>query len=63
MISKGRVKVESAKNELIRKLPVKQIRKIKKYKNITKEQYLNLINKLERIALLLLDSTVFNKKQ
>jgi len=54
-------RLDLARERLMKRLPLKQVRKIAKYRNYNMEQYLQLIDKLERLGLLLLESYIFTK--
>jgi hypothetical protein len=55
-------RLEKARERLMERLPFEMICKIGKYRNFNMEQYLQLIDKLEGIGLLLLESYVFNQR-
>jgi len=57
----GKHKLEIAKEKLLKRLPIEAVRKLPKYSNITREEYLLLINRLEEIGLMLLKSYIFHK--
>ena len=54
-------KMALAREKLMKKLPYSAILKIKHYRNFTMEQYLQLIDKLELLAVLLLESYIFTQ--
>lgn len=53
-------RLQKAKENLLKKLPLKKIKQIPKYKNLTMEQYLRLIDKLETMALFVIDNFLEN---
>lgn len=55
-------RLHKAKEQLREKLPFKKIKQIPKYKNLSLEQYLMLLTKLESIALFVIESYL-NQKQ
>ena len=61
MIKPNKNKLQEASKKLREKLSFEKIRKIPKYRNFNKAQYLVLINNIERLAILLLESYIFTK--
>lgn len=53
MIAKD--KLENARKTLEKRLPIEKLRQMKKYKSISLEQYLTLIDKLALFATLTMD--------
>ena len=47
-------RMEEARERFMKRFPIDRIRKIKKYQNLSNEQYLELIHKLEKLGILLL---------
>ncbi len=56
-------RIDKARVRLMELLPLERIRQIPKYRNFKKAQYLELINKLENLSVLLLKSYIFAQKQ
>lgn len=54
-------RIEKAREKLLKVLPFKRIRKISKYKNLTLEQYLRLIDRLENLSLFIIESFLNRK--
>ena len=51
-------RIEEAKRRLREELSFDEIRKIPKYRNFSNEQYVELINNIERFAFLILESYI-----
>lgn len=54
-------RIEQARKRLMKRFPIEKIREIPKYRNCNEAQYLHLIEKLESIAVLLLESYIFTQ--
>lgn len=52
-------RMEEARERFMKRFPIDRIRKIKKYQNLSNEQYLELIHKLEKLGILLLEWYIF----
>lgn len=52
-------RMEEARERFMKRFPIDRIRKIKKYQNLSNEQYLELIHKLEKLGILLLEWYLF----
>ncbi|MFT5819317.1 MAG: hypothetical protein ACI8ZM_000540 [Crocinitomix sp.] len=55
--------MESAREKLKQRLPIERIRQMEKYKEITEKQYGELMNKLEILAISLLDFYVKSTRE
>lgn len=55
--------MKSAREKLRKRLPIERIRQIEKYKEITQQQYVELMNRLEHLAIVLLDFYVKSKRE
>lgn len=55
-------RIEEAKRRLREELNIDEIRKIPKYRNFTEEQYVELLNNIERFAFLILESYISRNK-
>lgn len=53
--------LEQAREKLKKMLPIEKIRQIPKYRNFNMEQYLQLLEKLEVLSVLLLESYIFTQ--
>lgn len=54
-------KMQQASKKLRESLTFEKIRQIPKYRNFSMAQYLNLINNIEDLAVLLLESYIFTQ--
>ncbi len=54
-------KMQEAAKKLREKLTFDKIRKIPKYRNFKMAQYLDLINKIEKLSIILLESYIFKQ--
>jgi hypothetical protein len=54
-------KLQIASKKLRESLTLEKIRKIPKYRNLNMAQYLELINKIENLAILLLEAYIFTQ--
>ena len=54
-------RLEKAKQELMKRLPLEKIRQIPKYRNYKMEQYLQLIDNISDMAIILLESYIFTE--
>jgi hypothetical protein len=54
-------KLQKASKKLRESLTLEKIRKIPKYRNINMAQYLELISKIENLAILLLEAYIFTQ--
>ncbi len=52
-------RLTKAKERLMARFPIDTIRRIPKYRNLNNDQYVLLIDKLERLAIILLESYIF----
>jgi len=52
-------KLAEARERFMKRFPIDRIRKIKKYRNLSNQQYLQLIHNLEKLGILLLESYIF----
>ena len=59
MILPDKNKLEEARERFMKRFPIDRIRKIKKYRNLSNQQYLQLIHNLEKLGILLLESYIF----
>jgi hypothetical protein len=57
-ISKG---FDKAREKLMERLPIEKLRQIPKYRNLNHEKYLELLDKLEILALSMLEFYKLNK--
>jgi len=55
-------RLEKARENLMKRLPFEVIHKIDKYRNHNMEQYLQLVDRLELLSILLLESYIFNQR-
>ena len=55
-------RLEKARENLMKRLPFEVIRKVDKYRNYNMEQYLQLVDRLELLGILLLESYIFNQR-
>ncbi len=53
--------MQEAAKKLREKLTFDKIRKIPKYRNFKMAQYLDLINKIEKLSIILLESYIFRQ--
>jgi len=56
-------RIEQAHKRLMKRFPIEKIREIPQYRNCNTEQYLKIIEKLESIAILLLESYIFTQSK
>lgn len=56
-------RIEKARESLLKRLSLKEIRKIPKYRKVTMAQYLKLIDKLEALGLYIIESYIKKKQQ
>ncbi|MBD3638802.1 MAG: hypothetical protein HUJ25_15725 [Crocinitomicaceae bacterium] len=59
MTKPDKTKLQAASKKLRETLTFERIRQIPKYRNFKKEQYLQLIENIEDMAILLLESYIF----
>ena len=59
MILPDKHKLEQARERFMQRFPIDRIRKLKKYRNLSDQQYIKLVNNLEIIGVLLLESYIF----
>lgn len=52
-------KLTEARERFMKRFPIDRIRKIKKYRNLSNQQYLQLIHNLQKLGILLLESYIF----
>ncbi len=57
---KTKDKLAKARERLMQQLPIEKVRKVAKYRNLTMEQYLILVDKLEILAITTLESYIFD---
>lgn len=62
-MEKMKDRLERAKEKLMKKIPFEFVTKIPKYRSFNMAQYLQLVDKLESIAILLLESYIFTQNK
>ena len=55
-------RLEKARKKLMSLLPLEKIQQIQKYKALNREQYVQLIDKLETLGLLLLEAYLLSER-